>query len=607
MKMIVWLWVLFLPGAGVQAQNFRVSGNVRSVDSGLGISGVSVVEKGTQNTTVTDAQGWYALQVRPGARLVFSFLGFETHEEVIGTRSRIDVALVSDSKKLSEVVAIGAAADSHRRKQHELPNLTPAPPAWPSLPSKADAEAYASISENSFHDALREPLSTFSIDVDRAAYSNVRRFINNGKLPPTDAVRIEEMINYFQYDYPDPTGDHPFTIFSEVGPAPWNKAHHLVHIGIQGRHIPTEALPASNLVFLIDVSGSMASENKLPLVKASLKILVEQLRARDCVSIVVYAGAAGLVLPATAGHEKGKILAAIDQLEAGGATAGGMGIRLAYQVARQNFRAGGNNRVILATDGDFNVGESSSDALEKLIEAHREEGVFLTVLGYGMGNYKDDQMEVLADRGNGNYAYIDNLPEAEKTLVQEFGGTLFTIAGDVKLQVEFNPAKVSAYRLLGYENRMLKTEDFADDRKDAGELGAGHTVTALYEIIPAGVASPFFPELKYQQPLPGTRLTDSNEWLTVKFRYKKPGGATGIQFTQAVTQAVDAVDQTSENFRWSAAVAAFGMLLRQSSLLTGYSHEDVVLLAQGARGRDEEGYRAEMIHLVRSTRHLARH
>jgi Ca-activated chloride channel family protein len=605
MKTIACIWFVLLLGAGVQAQQTKVSGYVRSAEDGSGLPGVNVLEKGTTNGTVTDTKGWYQLEVSSGARLVFSFVGYQTKEMAVTGKSQINVTLSADVLSLQEMVVTGAASDRHSRKMEERKAGEPHSYLWQAPAVEVNTEEYAAINENSFHDALREPLSTFSIDVDKAAYSNVRRFINNGKLPPADAVRVEEMINYFHYDYPQPSQEHPFAIFTEVGPSPWNANHKLVHIGLQGKKLNVQELPPSNLVFLIDVSGSMATENKLPLVKSSLKLLVEQLRPRDRVALVVYAGAAGLVLPSTTGSEKRKIMAAIDQLEAGGSTAGGMGIRLAYQVAQENFMQEGNNRVILATDGDFNVGESSNQAMEKLVEERRGDGVFLTVLGYGMGNYKDAKMEILADKGNGNYAYIDNLLEAQKTLVQEFGGTLYTIAKDVKLQVEFNPAKVKAYRLIGYENRMLKTEDFANDKKDAGELGSGHTVTALYEIIPTGTGSAFFPDLKYQQPETKPGLTESEEWLTVKFRYKQPEGTKSILLSKAVDKSVNELSATSENFRWSASVAAFGLLLRQSSLMVDYRYEDVLQLAQGARGVDQDGYRAEMINLIKSTRLLA--
>lgn len=363
-----------------------------------------------------------------------------------------------------------------------------------------NTEDYDHIIENDFHSVEQQPLSTFSIDVDRASYSNVRRFIQEGSLPPKGAVRIEEMINYFDYNYASPTTEDPFALYSEIASCPWNSKHRLVHIGLQGKKISTADLPPSNLVFLVDVSGSMEEPNKLPLVQESLKLLTDQLREDDRVAIVVYAGKAGLVLPSTSGSDKMKIKEAIDELQAGGSTAGGEGITLAYKIARQNMKEHGNNRVILATDGDFNVGVSSDDELVELIEKERESGIFLSVLGYGMGNYKDNKMQQLADKGNGNHNYIDNLNEAKKVLVNEFGGTLFTIAKDVKLQVEFNPARVNAYRLIGYENRILGNEDFNDDKKDAGELGSGHTVTALCEIIPAGVQDTFIrkvDKLKY--------------------------------------------------------------------------------------------------------------
>jgi Ca-activated chloride channel homolog len=409
------------------------------------------------------------------------------------------------------------------------------------------------------------------------------------------------MINYFEYDYPQPKNDDPFEVFTEVSEAPWNSKHKLVHIGIQGKKIATDNLPPSNLVFLIDVSGSMSDANKLPLVKQSFKMLVDQLRKEDHVAIVVYAGASGLVLEPTPGDEKEKIMEALDVLEAGGSTAGGAGLKLAYATAKKHFKQGGNNRVILATDGDFNVGESSDASMEQLITEKRDAGIFLTVLGYGMGNYKDSKMEILADKGNGNYAYIDNISEARKTLVNEFGGTLFTIAKDVKLQLEFNPANVSAYRLIGYENRMLKSEDFNNDKKDAGELGSGHTVTALYEIIPVGVKSDVYniDELKYQQnKTAAVKYTD--ELLTVKLRYKKPDGDVSKLISHELHDKKISLENSSDNLKWSASVAAFGMLLRESDYVRDFTYEQVVALAQSAKGKDEEGYRAEFISMAKS-------
>jgi len=472
----------------------------------------------------------------------------------------------------------------------------PAPGGFEIVPN---TEEYDSKEENKYAAVANTPLSTFSIDVDRAAYANVRRFLNEGDLPPAEAVRIEEMINYFTYNYPQPAANspHPFTISAEVAACPWNPEHKLVHIGLQGKQVSTEKLPPNNLVFLVDVSGSMDSENKLPLVKAGLKLLVENLREEDKVAIVTYAGDAGLKLRPTSGEDKGKILEAIDELQAGGSTAGEAGIRTAYEVARRYYNKSGNNRVVLCTDGDFNVGVSSSDELEKLIVEKRDEGVFLTVLGFGMGNLKDSKMEVLADKGNGNYAYIDDILEAKKVLVNEMSGTLYTIAKDVKLQVEFNPAKVKGYRLVGYENRMLAAEDFNDDKKDAGEMGAGHSVTALYEIIPAASKEKVsgVDPLKYQKL---SEQAGAGELLTVKCRYKMPKDTSSRLCAQALPDADRSFTSGSENFRFSAAVAEFGMLLRDSEFKGSSTFDNMIALARSARGKDDEGYRAEFIRLA---------
>lgn len=471
-----------------------------------------------------------------------------------------------------------------------------------------NTEEYGHIVENEFVTPQQEPLSTFSIDVDEAAYSNVRRFLQNGSLPPAGAVRIEEMVNYFDYEYPRPQGNDPFSITTELGACPWNNQHQLLHIGLQGKQIPLEQLPASNLVFLIDVSGSMDEPNKLPLVRQSLRLLTNELREKDRVAIVVYAGSAGLVLPSTSGSNKSKIEDALDALQAGGSTAGSAGIQLAYKTALENFITEGNNRVILCTDGDFNVGVSSDDELVRLIEKERENGIFLSVLGYGMGNYQDSKMQQLADKGNGNHSYIDNINEAKKVLVKEFGSTLFTIAKDVKIQVEFNPARVQAYRLVGYENRMLAAKDFNDDKKDAGEIGSGHTVTALYEIIPAGVKSSFVKTvdaLKYQAASKTTTMS-SEELMTVKLRYKQPYGTESRLITQAVTESARPINTTSENFRFSASVAGFGLLLRQSPFNKDLLYPQVAVLAQSAAGPDAQGYRKEFIDLVRQAGKITR-
>ncbi|TGE21265.1 VWA domain-containing protein [Hymenobacter aquaticus] len=487
---------------------------------------------------------------------------------------------------------------------YETPEAAPLPEAAP--PAVGNTESYARLPENRFEDVRRAPLSTFAIDVDPASYANVRRFLTqNRQLPPPEAVRLEELINYFHYDYPQPRQtDAPATLNAEVARCPWNPAHQLVLVGVQGREVATSALPPANLVFLLDVSGSMEDENKLPLLKASLRQLLPTLRPQDYVSIVVYAGAAGLVLPPTPGSRPQEILAALDNLEAGGSTAGGAGLRLAYQVAREQARPGTNNRIILATDGDFNVGESSDAALEQLVTRERQSGVFLTVLGFGQGNLQDSKMEVLADKGNGNYAYIDNLNEARRVLVQQFGGTLFTLAKDVKVQVEFNPAQVQQYRLLGYENRLLAAEDFNDDTKDAGELGAGQQVTALYEIVPTG-AQPGADALKYQAG-PAASAAASTELLTVKLRYQEPRGSASRLLTLPVPgRHGGPIEAASDNLRQAAAVAEFGLLLRQSEHRGTASYAAAGQLAESVQGPDADGARREFAELVRQAAELS--
>jgi Ca-activated chloride channel family protein len=470
-----------------------------------------------------------------------------------------------------------------------------------------NTEAYKHIDENPFFEVARAPLSTFSIDVDTASYSNTRRFIRSGQLPPKDAVRIEELINYFSYDYPQPAGDAPFSITSEVAACPWNAKHRLVHIGLQGKRVHKEDLPPANLVFLLDVSGSMNSPDKLPLVKSSLRMLAEQLSARDRISIVVYAGSSGLVLPSTAGDRRGEILAALDALEAGGSTNGGEGIHLAYRVATENFIRGGINRVILATDGDFNVGTTSEGELARLIEEKRKSGVFLSVLGFGTGNVKDATMETLADKGNGNYAYIDELQEARKVLGEQLGATIATIAKDVKIQVEFNPRQAAAYRLIGYENRLLRDQDFNDDTKDAGEIGAGHTVTALYEVVPYGQTfeNPGVDALKYQQPAQVSSNSNSKELLTIKVRYKDPDASDSKLLSVWVADGGATIESASNNFKFSSAVAGFGMLLRDSKYKGDARYTDVARLARAAASADAQGYRTEFIQLVERAQMLA--
>lgn len=573
-------------------------------ENGQTLAGVNVVIKGTTTATTTDINGFYSIEVASEKSvLVFSFIGYVTEELKVGSQKIIDVTMVVAEMEFQEVVMaadeVGRPAMQRSKLAKGAGNMSMsyAPAYYKEEDRYHNTEEYSTIHENGFRKVLDHALSTFSIDVDAASYSNMRRFINNGQLPPKDAVRIEEMINYFNYEYENPTGKDPFSINTELARAPWNEKHLIAQIGLQGKKIDLEDLPASNIVFLLDVSGSMSAPNKLPLLKSAFKLLVNELRPQDKVSIVVYAGAAGVVLEPTDGNDKKKIMDALDQLQAGGSTAGGAGINLAYKLAKEQFVKGGNNRVVLATDGDFNVGASSNAEMERLIEEKRQEGVFLTVLGFGMGNYKDSKMETLADKGNGNYAYIDNMKEAKKVLVNEFGGTMFTIAKDVKIQVEFNPSVVQAYRLIGYENRLLNDEDFNDDKKDAGELGSGHTVTALYEIIPVGVESEFVKDidpLKYQSqstPLP----TIEEELLTVKFRYKEPDGDKSKLITKVME---NTIRKSSDNLDWSMAVAGFGMLLRDSEFKGDITYEDVLSLAKSAKGKDAFGYRGEFIELV---------
>jgi Ca-activated chloride channel family protein len=621
-----------------------VSGRVTD-GQGQALPGVTVLLKGTALGTSTDVEGRYQLVGVPAQKaiLVFSALGYVRRElPAPAPGAALNVVLQADQKALNEVVttgygtqkrkdttgsvsttapaqklqgrvpgvAVGRAERQANRVHFTKPSVAydsevlPAPLGAPSLPYPAHPEAgagdtYATIQENAFRVVVKEPLSTFSLDVDNASYSNVRRFLNEGQLPPRDAVRVEEMLNYFHYQLPapPPASPDPVRISAELSECPWAPGHQLARIGIQARQVETAKLPPANLVFLVDVSGSMMGPDRLPLVQAGLKLLVRQLRPQDHVALVAYAGAAGLVLPPTPGSQPQVILDAIDRLEAGGSTAGGAGLRLAYSVAGQFFKKEGNNRVILATDGDFNVGENSDAAMEQLIVQQRETGVFLTVLGCGRGNLRDSRMEMLADKGNGNYAYLDNLDEARRTLVAQFGGTLFTVAKDVKLQIEFNPARVADYRLIGYENRLLANEDFNNDRKDAGELGAGHTVMALYELVPVGSEKPLIDPLKYQLPQPKAGST-ADEILTVKLRYKEPQSNKSKLLAQPLAGAAVAIAQASADQQFAAAVAEFGLLLRQSEQRGTATYATATQLAQAGRGPDADGYRAELVRLI---------
>lgn len=571
-----------------------VTGTVRE-DNGDELIGVSVMVKGTTKGTVTDVNGEYTIEANIGDQLQFSYLGFIS-QTIKVTGSKHDVVLKEDSKSLDEMVVVGygvLSSDSYSSYSYS----EPAPPVY-----FDNTESYRAFTDNKFVRVSTEPLSTFSIDVDKASYSNMRRFINKGEVPPADAIRVEELVNYFKYDYPKPEGDDPVAFGIEVGKCPWDGKHRLVKIGLKAREIDTDNLPATNFVFLIDVSGSMDWDGKLDLVKSSMKLLVNNLRPIDRVAIVVYAGAAGQVLPSTPGSEKSKILESLNGLTAGGSTAGGEGIVLAYKIAKENLIEGGNNRIILCTDGDFNVGVSSNDGLEKLIENERKSGVFLSILGYGMGNYKDDKMQTLAQAGNGNHAYIDNMQEANKVLVSEFGGTMFTVAKDVKLQIEFNPLKVDSYRLIGYETRLLEKEDFNNDQKDAGDMGMGHTVTAFYEVIPAkekkdkkskGEDTSVDP-LKYQTVSP----TGSDELLTVKLRYKHPESEESKLMSVPVID--DGLDNVSEDFKFGSAVAMFGIMLRDDKQHGSSDLYKVISRARSGYGKDEDGYRREFVRLVQS-------
>jgi Ca-activated chloride channel family protein len=589
---------------------------------GVAVPGVEVIAKNTVTQvtyrTRTDKQGKYTFENLPlGIYDVWVEVpGFQTVKQtgvnIRGSKKAVanftlqfEGSLVSPAKLTELEVAEEKMADKMMRTM--MP-ATAQPIAKGGVRNEApyrqrpewNTEEYDRIYENRFLLAMQNPLSTFSIDVDTASYSNVRRFINNNQFPYKDAVRIEEMINYFSYDYPQPKKDAPFSITTEISACPWNTAHRLIHIGLQGKTLESEEVPPSNLVFLLDVSGSMGQPNKLPLLQKAFRLLVNELGPKDRVSIVVYAGAAGLVLPSTAASKKETISSAIERLSAGGSTAGGAGIKLAYKVAQENLIPEGNNRIILATDGDFNVGVSSTSELVRMIEDYRKKGIFLTILGFGMGNYKDGRMEQLADKGNGNYFYIDNLMEAKKVFVNDMRGTLFTIAKDVKLQLEFNPAKVKAYRLIGYENRILNKEDFDDDTKDAGELGAGHTVTALYEIIPFGSDEeiPGVDELKYQDNKISPKAFKNKEILTLKLRYKEPDGKKSKLIVHPLLDKHVVLAKTSENFKFSAAVAAFGMLLRDSEFKGDAGYDSVLELARDGKGKDYFGYRAEFIQLV---------
>ena len=600
--MLVLLMAVICLGT-MNAQTITVTGIVTDAADGTSITGCSVVNNRSKSGAITDVNGRYSIQAQKGDVLLFRFIGYKEEKRVVES-VKLDVKMKTDDVALEECVVVGYG--TMKTKAVTGAYVAVCPTAMYDMDARMNTEEYGRIQENGFKSVADTPLSTFSIDVDPASYSNMRRFINRGELPPADAIRTEELVNYFSYDYPKPTGNDPVKITVEAGTCTWNTAHRLVRIGLKAKEIPTEQLPASNLVFLIDISGSMWGANRLDLVKSSLKLLVNNLRNKDKVAIVTYAGSAGVKLEATSGGDKQKIREAIDELTAGGSTAGGAGIHLAYQIAKKNFISDGNNRIILCSDGDFNVGVSSAEGLEQLIEKERKSGVHLTVLGYGMGNYKDKKIQVLAEKGNGNHAYIDNLQEANRVLVGEFGATLHTVAKDVKLQVEFNPSQVQAYRLIGYESRLLKNEDFNNDAKDAGDMGAGHTVTAFYEVIPAGVKNEYVgkvDDLKYQKKEKMTlKPTGSDELLTVKLRYKAPDKDVSRKMELPFVD--NKGDSVSSDFRFASAVAMFGQLLRDSDFKGTADYDKVIKLAKQGLNNDERGYRREFIRLVEAAKGL---
>jgi len=633
-KLLISIIAILLFAMQTHAQ-ITVKGTVKD-DTGQELPGVSVLEKGTTNGTMTLVDGTFTINVTDSTSvLIFSYIGLETKEENLKGQTNVKVILKPSNENIEEVVVtsccisrekrvLGYAVSSLKgkvagvssgrkrlfRKKSENVGSSTNIVIWGSTPINDvgnNTEEYSPISENGYKDTKETPLSTLSIDVDNASYSNVRRFLISGQLPPKDAVRIEEMINYFSYDYSEPKDGNPFSFNTEFSDCPWNKEHKLLHVGLQGKRLDYNDLKSSNFVFLLDVSGSMGSTNKLPLLKKSLIKLVNNLGRKDKVAIVVYAGAAGLVLPSTPATQKDKIINALNNLSSGGSTAGGAGIKLAYKIAKEVYIEDGNNRVILATDGDFNVGTSSTGALVKLIEQKRKDDIYLTILGYGMGNYKDGRMEEISNAGNGNYFYIDSEKEANKVFGKEMRANMFTIAKDVKIQIEFNPLNVKAYRLIGYENRILNKEDFNDDTKDAGELGPGHTVTALYEIVPVNSKTKVnkTDKLKYQQTTFNGISKFKDELMTLKFRYKPPKKDKSILIEHIVMNDIEDFNKTSDNFRFSSSVASFAMLLRDSKFKGDANYKMIEELASNSKGKDENSYRKEFVKLIKKAEDIS--
>jgi Ca-activated chloride channel homolog len=598
---------------GTQAGTASIEGTVTDT-LGAVIPGVTVVAApvagGRTHSAVSDAKGRYRLEgLTPGAYDVTARLqGFTPAAQRValaaGGTTTANFTLTVGA--LAETVVVSGRASTVMTSTAMTSATAIQPWRWPSAPFRTTS--FDTIDENPFLATTANPLSTFSVDVDTASYAYLRRAITSGSLPPADAVRIEEMLNYFRYDYPEPRDDRPFTVTTEVGPCPWQARHLLLHVGLQARTLAAGRTPPRNLVFLLDVSGSMQPPDKLPLVKSAMSLLVNRLTARDTVAIVVYAGSSGVVLPATRGDQQALIQDAIARLQAGGTTNGAEGLELAYSIARERFVRDGVNRVILATDGDFNVGVTSRGALVDLIEEKRRSGIFLSILGVGDDNLKDGTMEQLADRGNGNYAYLDTLEEAQKVLVREADATLVTVSKDVKIQVEFNPARVASYRLIGYENRVMRAEDFKDDRKDAGEMGAGHSVTALYEVVPAGrrAESPGADRLRYQQERALSTAAATDEMAIVKLRYKRPDADVSVPLEAMARMPGGGEVKLTANLGFSSAVAAFGMLLRNSQHKGDASWRMAADLAARHRGPDPDGYRAQFARLVEMAEGIAK-
>ena len=584
------LILFFFTLTTLYAQEYEVTGTVTD-DAKDPLPGVSIIIKGTTKGTQTDFDGKYTIKVKNGDILEFSYIGMKIKQVKVTGQKIINVVLEEDNVTLQEVVVTTGYVGKRNRKKDKQKKVVTYDIYEPSR------ETYKAIDESGFKSTATDPVTTFSADVDKASYSNVRRMINYGQKPDEDAVRIEELINYFDYNYTPPAegSKTPLNATTTLSSCPWNPDNYLLRIGLQAKKIDLTKAPPSNIVFLIDTSGSMDSPNKMPLLKASFKLLLDNLRSEDRIAIVVYASQTGVLLSSTSAKEKKKISKVIDDLVASGSTAGGAGLQTAYKVAKKNFLPKGNNRIILATDGDFNVGISSRDKLQRLVEEERNNGIYISVLGYGMGNYRDDMAETIADKGNGNYAYIDNLTEAKRVLVNEFGGTFYTVAKDVKLQLEFNPQYVKEYRLVGYENRALANEDFEDDKKDAGEIGAGHTVTALYELVPAKGATT--DGLRYQKQV---EKGFANELAFLKIRYKDPivKDAKSVEESTPIPFTLTEFAKTDDDYRFASAVAEWGMLLRNSKYKAKSSYSQVLDLAKNAIGKDEEGYRKEFIRLV---------